>query len=397
MRVLSLIAAVCVAAGGSASAQQLSSPSQLDYPQTHYSLSRAARYAEPPTVPVSEAAEQGALAKGELSGAGAPFSGCGCCGMDCCPCGCGPTWFGSAAWLRMSRSRNDNFQVTSFGPDPRLSLMTTDSVAPDDWQHGFEVSLGRYLNCNTRVAATYWTLDPDHNEASVTDPTSQLISAFNFDGLDFGNTSVNSVFDGVSLQRASMRSEVHNFEVNLWRDLPVCCCGERLRVSALTGFRYFRFTEDFRFSPEDASTFAIEVENNLIGWQVGSRADYRVTCGLSAFADVRFGIYYNDIENRATLQDASGIYANDQFGNYWNISSHRDDFSTLAQLDLGGRWQVNCNWSVYAGYRLVAVSGVALSTEQIPFYVADYENLKSVDNNGHLFLHGAFAGVEFKR
>jgi hypothetical protein len=246
------------------------------------------------------------------------------------------------------------------------------------------------------VAATYWTLDPVENEISVFDPTSNLVSSLNFNGLDFLGGPVGGFFDGVQYHSLYRSSEFHNFEVNFWHDAPLCLCGASWRLSGMTGFRYFRFTEDFVYSSETAA-YAVEVENNLFGWQLGLRGEYQPTCSLGLFADARFGVYYNYLEHRTTLQSNAGDFAVDQFGQSWNIDSDKDDFSTLGQLDLGGRWQINCHWALYGGYRLVVASGVAMATEQIPFYMADFYGIRNIDTNSSLFLHGAFAGVEYQR
>ena len=59
-----------------------------------------------------------------------------------------------------------------------------------------------------------------------------------------------------------------------------CCCRPRMNVSWLAGFRYFRFDEDLIFASDDGDgvfnggldemAYNVEVENNLIGFQLGA-------------------------------------------------------------------------------------------------------------------------------
>jgi hypothetical protein len=50
---------------------------------------------------------------------------------------------------------------------------------------------------------------------------------------------------------------------------------------------------------------------------------------------------------------------------------------------------------VFGGYRAMAIAGVALSEQQIPRFISDAASIQNIDSNGHVILHGAFAGVEY--
>jgi hypothetical protein len=76
------------------------------------------------------------------------------------------------------------------------------------------------------------------------------------------------------------------------------------------------------------------------------------------------------------------------------LRSSEDDVAFLAQLDVGVEYQINCRWRAFAGYRAVAVTGVALTDSQIPQIVIDAPEWQDVDTNGSLILHGGFAGLE---
>ena len=49
--------------------------------------------------------------------------------------------------------------------------------------------------------------------------------------------------------------------------------------------------------------------------------------------------------------------------------------------------------SAGVGYRLIAISELGLADNQIPFYIVDIPEIRRVDSNGDLLLHGGFASL----
>jgi hypothetical protein len=78
-----------------------------------------------------------------------------------------------------------------------------------------------------------------------------------------------------------------------------------------------------------------------------------------------------------------------------NISSDDDTVSLLAQLDVGVNYQFSPCIGVWGGYRVVAISGIALSDQQIPFLADDLAGIADIDDNSNLILHGLTGGVTF--
>jgi hypothetical protein len=422
------IAAFMAVGVGNVFAQQFTAPSQLGYPSYGHPLQ--ARYMEPAPMPSTEPQPPrpvpsdaaghnggcepgGACGNGSCGGCGGcgAYDSCGGCG-GCCQTGCcGPDWYIGVGGLFMTRDRNDPVEIAFDPNNIERELLGTQQVVPDDWQAGFEIRAGRYLGCSNRLELVYWTLDPDHASASVTSAGGLIDSALDFGRLDFvlGGIAngVNPWFDNSQFQRISMRSEFHNAEVNLWGDHALCGCCSPLQLSWLAGFRFFRFDESFEYasadqatalgvSPVDDAYYNVDVENNLFGFQIGGRFEYRVTCAASVYADTRVGIYYNHIEQEQRLATGTGIVAVDLAGRPFDIATDKDDFATLAQLDVGVNYQISCNLSTYVGYRLVAASGVANTTDQIPQFMSDFNGIQNIDSNGHLFLHGVHGGVTWR-
>ena len=78
------------------------------------------------------------------------------------------------------------------------------------------------------------------------------------------------------------------------------------------------------------------------------------------------------------------------------VAASKDQFSVLAQIDAGLDWRFHPQWRAFAGYRLIAATGIGLADHQFLTYVVDIPEYSRIKSNGNLLLHGAFAGVEFR-
>lgn len=170
----------------------------------------------------------------------------------------------------------------------------------------------------------------------------------------------------------------------------------------LAGIRFFKFDENFLFrssTPGDYSNhindiyYDIDVDNRLIGVQVGGLVEYCLFPSWTLTGGTKLGIYGNSISHRQQLYGLAG-YAQANTGGYvgqdYNIMSTKTDVAFLGQFDLGMRYNINCHWSAGFGYRVVAVTGVALAPEQIPSDFSDYADATYINSNGGLILHGTY-------
>lgn len=338
-------------------------------------------------------------------------SGCSSCGTGCGAdwfsgfgnggCGsCGPNWYGRVGGLVMQRDDADPIW-TSFDNTNIYSALLGTPTAGHEWRGGYEVSIGRRLCNNLWIGGTYWTLDPDNTQASVNAPGGIINSTFDFRTFSLNGTPVNSWFDNALAHRLTLRSEFHNLELNIYGDFTNCDPCSRHRFSWFAGARWFRFKDDFLFETSDNSqTFGVDlaneaywninVTNNLIGGQIGGTAEYAINRCLSVYATPSVGLYHNRMTYDSSIRSGDGFLA-------YEIYSDKNDFAILSQIDFGTSYNVNNCLRLYGGYRVVGVSGVALSGDQIPPLADDLENIRNINSNGHLFLHGGFAGVEFRR
>lgn len=341
----------------------------------------------------------------------------------------GGCWFVGVGGLFMTRDRNDDKQLTTSAVDFFDTRITQRSAAMD-WSGGFQTRFGRYFNGGRNAfEAIYWGLFPSDQSVTAID-YGNLTSSLDFGSLtsigDFGGgpapNAINAWYTNADTQRLTRGYQFHNIEANLLGG-SLCggvgnyafnapgCCNSRLALSWLAGVRYFRFTEDFEFASSfgdptyDNSLndmfYNIDVENNLIGGQIGGRAQYCVTNKVSLYTAAKVGVYGNHITHDSRIGNAYGAaYVNDPTAGIWNgaafdIHSTKNDVAILGEIDLGVAYYVTCNLKATFGWRTLGLTGVALAENQIPRNFTDLGDVQSIDSACGLILTGGYAGLEY--
>ncbi len=428
LHVCALAASIALAAGvAKAQYHPYGVPASLPAPLTAARFDDGEKHIEPaPVMPIPEndtpSYDPGMPQQGGVVYEGAGQAGCGCQdggvvyeGMG--PGGMGPggmlggggyfgrsCWYGSLSALVMTRADDDAVWLNYDASNINSALLGTTSAGPR-WQGGFQLMLGRRINCNTGVQMNYWTLNPTNSTATVTDPNAMVSSSMDFRSLNFTPTDpVNNWFNNAQAQFINRRSEFHSFAVNFVRFGNYNPCS-RLSYSFLGGFRWFRFKDDFLYGTSENSTsfgvtpseeayYKIRNTNDLLGFQIGGLANYQATCRTSVYGGAKFGIYNNHIQHYNNIFTGTGVSAY-RFadGVSANVATNRNSFATLAQLDVGAKYRLNCRWSAFLGYRLVAVTGVAVASQQIPYLQDDISGVRNINQRGCLILHGGLAGI----
>lgn len=351
--------------------------------------------------------------------------GGGGCGNGCGAGGCG-NWFFSLNGLVFNRDNDDDVMLTFQTGDGEPLLTTRD--AEMDWSGGFEARFGRYFNCGRNaIEASYWGIYPSAQTSTVfaAGALGDLNTPLTFDSLVIPGSGLNVIdfFNAGTAQLNQVRRsyEAHNVEVNLlglagFGGAGGCCgsscggCGGGLTFTYLLGPRLLRFSENMLFASDVADTtftgtadelaYIIDVKNSLVGFQLGGRADWCLGRRLGLYSGIKFGIYGNEMRQCQTIQDGLGdiaeVTAGPFAGEFYDIKSRGTDFSTLGELDLGMALRISPCWSVNLGYRVVGVSGVALAPSQIPrSFFDNLQEVRRIDSNGDLILHGGYAGLNF--
>ena len=240
------------------------------------------------------------------------------------------------------------------------------------------------------------------------DIVGNLNSALDFRPVNIGADNVNDLYDAAQAHRIYRRYNIHNFELNLLAGDVSWTPSRRCQVRYLAGVRYLGFNEDFEYAtartspyfgvdPANEAYYEIDVENHLWGLQLGGRADWHCTPRLAVCTGAKFGVYGNYMEHHSRIYNVNGVAVvgpgNPLAGQPFDLPSNKTVAAFVGEIDVGVHYRLAARWSAILGYRAVAVSGVAHTTEQIPGNLADLPGVESIDNNANLILHGAYVGV----
>jgi len=384
---------------------------------------------EPVANPQPDSLIQGAQTPSEFQqSVESEWSGC------CDPCGRGGYWFGGAGALIMGRNRANPFW-TSYETNNNANQVFNTQNAVVDWTGGWAIT-GGYMfggcGCPTSccdggpamggfgglgcggcgggwapgVAFTYWGLGDMNGFAQINSPTDELSTPIDlntqFGAIEIGGVPAADYFDNAASHRIMRQDRVNNFELNylfgVWNY-------ERVTFLPFCGFRYFRFDEQLTFAgltgggdwanPNDWAAHQNRVVNNLYGFQLGSYFNYMVASRIGVFVGPKIGIYNNQMNGRTRLFDGNGTLALDENNNPYDIPAHKSDFSMIGEIDTGFTYFFRPNIFAYMGYRVVAVSNIALSDNQFLIYEADVKGFGEMKENGDLILHGAMLGAGF--
>ena len=304
----------------------------------------------------------------------------------------------------------------------------------------------------------YWGLAEDTQSALITDlwtDADRMYGAVSYNGLNYdrdgssGGTyadrPMNDYWDysmpvdetndiRILGFRARSYFSAQNLELNFLRFPIAGCsagacdpcggCGPRFTVNGTCGVRYLKLDETLDYAAmfvqvdgtgtpvageptaytgfpttDDNNIFHdIDVDNELIGFQIGSNANWMFGCKWSAFCDTTLGIYGNNANmSQAVYGGGSGMVTWDGSGNAVSVMAKKTDVSFLGEMRAGVGYQVGCNCRVTAAYRVMAITGVALANEQIPSVWSDSSYVaRQFDTNDSIVLHGLQTGVEWK-
>ncbi len=309
-------------------------------------------------------------------------------------------WYASVSGLVMTRDRGNRLWTSYETNRNDHQILNTES-AKEGWTGGVETTVGKWIGCGCTdaVEVTYWGLYGMKGEASVRDDANNISTPFDTGFVTIGGAPASQFFDNAHEHLIRRSDEFHNVEVN-WKHAVGCPCSS-FELNWLSGFRYMNIQDQFHFfSVQGGHEFGdnggineaclhVETKNNLYGIQFGSEAIWHVTDCLSLKATPKVGLMGNHVTNSAYLKRGDDTYT-------FDYDSSKNDFSMFGQLDVAADYQIGCHWHLFGGYRVLGISRVALSPDQVPPFLNDADGFKEVRTNSDLILHGAFAGAEFR-
>lgn len=327
---------------------------------------------------------------------------------------CCSGWFGGLYALNLSRD-DDNFGYPLASDAGGQTVLATGMARMDD-SLGFGARIGKMLSKTCAFEVIYWQIFPD--DVTAIAQTSVVGSPINanylFTGLEYdpgtGAVPVDSYFQGAQYMSVTRTFDYRNFEVNFLR-LPFTfsgCANSKARLAILAGARYFQAEESLEIfsdlnneivgdDPANELSYRNEVENHLIGLQVGGLFSYQFSSKLTGQMGSKVGIYNNRMEQSQEVYSPTGtatIAAGPDAGQPFSLRSDKDDIAFLGEFDAGLAYCLNKHWRVSGGYKILAVSSYADSTNQIP-YNFNLAEAGLIQDNNSLILHGFYLGGEY--
>lgn len=326
----------------------------------------------------------------------------------------GGMWFARGAGLLMTRD-NPNNVALSFEDGAVSNVILNSRDVEMGWVGGYEVGIGRRLGPNSAFEVSFWSLAPSYDLAYGWVDGGTVSTTIDMSNATLAGLPLGAWWDLAPIHSIERSNEIYNTELNFlllgggFGGLgsggaggccdPCCTPCRQICLTWFAGARWFRFDENLRYGSDPVAQWVyldVDAVNDLIGFQIGTQVQAPLTQNLSLFATPRVGLFANSIQQKFRLYHQTGEMAVTDTGTTIDFDDRKTDVSVLAQLDVGMNWQFAPRWSAYGGYRLVAISGVALADNQIPHYIADVNGIRNIDSNGSLLLHGFQAGLVFQ-
>lgn len=265
-------------------------------------------------------------------------------------------------------------------------------------------------NCDgTGWEVRYWGLFPSEGDVTL-GGASVATSLTGLQWVTHGPSGATAwdIYNAATTHRLYRDNDVHNVEINFLRN-GGCFKNRRCKqvnFELLGGVRWFQFDETLRYSafgtfggyPTDLN-YELDVENTLLGLQMGARTETCLTNKLRLSATTKVGVFNNNINARQSIYDENGIYPTINTGTYtgtdYNFEYSEDNFALLGELDFGLIYQLSCKSRLTVGYRALGISGIALADSQIPYDFRDIRDIQQIDTADSLILHGAYTGLEW--
>ena len=375
--------------------------------------------------------------------------------------GC-PTWFGGVYGLIMTRDGEEDFYLFTSDADPsRLycpsSDFETDYTGGTEVRFG-----RTFCCCKWGLEFVYWGLNPTYAAATIdtVDVPGTMRSTVDYYLVwnDFPPAvEITAVTDNVVFSRIRRREEYHNVEINILSGpltlaaadcgcgnacgsgygacgvgrggvagpcgTGACgytpgyygrgngnrgCGGPRWVANWAFGVRYFKFDEGLnifmdRDDRDDYSTdyeifHDIDMENNLVGVQLGTDINYCLTKCLHLDFGSKFGIYGNHAtQYQRIFSPNAPAYVLPGTPQDFTVRSEEDEVAFLGELRVGFGYRIGCHCRFTGGYRAVAASGVATALGQIRHgrTLGRLAKVADIETDDSLVLHGAYVGTEF--
>jgi len=288
-------------------------------------------------------------------------------------------------FMYLSRDRiSDTVNFTSRNANGPI-VLSTDDLSFNE-ASGFRATYAYLVGPSTNIEASYFGT---HNwaDSAIVTGSADLFSVFS----NFGSQPVGGFpqTDAADLHGIAYSSELHSGEINLRHRWVSANC--LLHGSYLLGARYIALNEEFNHFTRVAAGGTLDyvdvTRNDLYGLQIGTDLHVSISPRFKLGAEVEGGVY----ANRAT---ANTVAVTDTPTVLLEFESDTD-VAFAAEASLIGQFKVTPRCNIRGGYQVLYLQGVALAAENFNT-ASPFSNRQSfIDNNGHVFYHGATLGFEW--
>ncbi len=284
-------------------------------------------------------------------------------------------------YVIFSRSQTDN-------TGPVVLDRSSIDIEPEN---GFRIGVERLLGKRNSVEGVFYGVQDWDSLAIQQDPSNLLFSELTLPG---GNPVPG--FDEAYRHELEFSSDFYNFELNLWRPCARKVLGI-FDVSLMFGMRYVMLDEKLSYrgqanvyngspSPNLFAEVFTETANDIyalqLGWLVTAplRRSWMMRWDGKVGGGVNFASQYTRLDENL------------------NPVLHSEMVRTDAAAIVGDslltiNWQVTCHLTLYVGYQVVFIEGVALAPEQFnPLFSSS--RTPTLNHNGFVFMQAGVCGAE---
>lgn len=284
-----------------------------------------------------------------------------------CVAGCDVSWyFGyEALWLKREG-------------DDRFSLSRNNFMPEFDYEFGGRYTAGRMLDCVNAWELVY-TGPFEWERASTINAAGTLQSNFAPSG---GFTAADiTTFNNADTHSQRYRAELQSFELNRrWFSWDA--------VSTMVGIRYVDYEEDYAFFSSNGlgnGLYAEQLDNRLIGAQVGADIVYPVSLRTNVGIRGKAGAYANFAERETLLTNAGSVVL--------NAGDEDVDIAGIIEMGVFSTYQITPSIRLTSGYEFWYMPNLATVPEQRPALLTPSSG-SSVTAEDDVFLHGGSLGVQ---
>ncbi len=181
-----------------------------------------------------------------------------------------------------------------------------------------------------------------------------------------------------------------------------------LRFTWLGGLRWFRFGDymEYAASDTDAAFGGVDdyyyrntVRNDLVGGQLGGRLTYCTGRRVNVYGGTKVGVFGNRVNYdtyAGSTTTAAVVTSNNSYdGQDYNFQESTTGLALLGESELGLGVRLSSCWTANAGYRVIGVSGIATAPGQIPRDFSMLNDVRRINHDDSLILHGVSFGAMY--